>query len=81
MAVVHLLPALFARRVQSRAVGHHDVVAAVGRRVPDRLVLAISSTAMRDASRPREGGVRDAESAAGRGRMVERAWCGVLADT
>lgn len=40
MSVVELLPPLFAGRVQVRAVGHDDVVAAVGRRVPDRLVLA-----------------------------------------
>lgn len=40
MAVVRLAPLLVARRVQTRAVGHHHVVAAVGGGIPDRLVLA-----------------------------------------
>lgn len=40
MSVVQLLPALLARGVQVRAVGYDDVVAAVGRGLPDRLVLA-----------------------------------------
>lgn len=40
MSVVRLLPHLAARDVHGGAVGHDDVVAAVGRRVPGRLVLA-----------------------------------------
>ncbi|GAW26565.1 putative ribosomal protein l13 [Rosellinia necatrix] len=40
VAVVRLLPHLAARDVQGGAVGHDDVVAAVGGRVPDGLVLA-----------------------------------------
>lgn len=40
MAVVRLAVLLHARRVQTRAVGDDDVVAAVGRGVPGRLVLA-----------------------------------------
>lgn len=40
MSVVRLAPFLVAGGVQRRAVGHDDVVAAVGRRVPDGLVLA-----------------------------------------
>lgn len=40
MSVVHLLPALLAGRVQVRAVGYDDVVAAVGRGRPDGFVLA-----------------------------------------
>jgi hypothetical protein len=36
--------------------------------------------AMREARRPREGGVREGESAAGMGRMLERVWWGVLAE-
>lgn len=36
---------------------------------------------MREARRPSEGGVSSGEFAGGRGRMVERAWCGVEADT
>lgn len=77
MAVVQLLPALLARRVQVRAVGHHDVVAAVGRGVPDRLVLAHEEHC--DAGRePAQGGRRQL----GRGGGWERAdrrqrlvWC------
>lgn len=40
MAVVEFLPALLARRVQVRAVGHDDVVAAIGRGVKGWLVFA-----------------------------------------
>lgn len=40
MSVVFLAPLLETRRVQRRAVRHDHVVAAVGRLVPDRLVLA-----------------------------------------
>jgi hypothetical protein len=35
---------------------------------------------MRDARRPREGGLRVGESAEGRGRMVDSAWWGTLAE-
>ena len=40
MPIVLLLPALLAGSVQVRAVGHDDVVAAVGRGIPDGFVLA-----------------------------------------
>ena len=40
MSVVYLLPALLARCVQCGAVGYDDIVAAVGRGVPDRFVFA-----------------------------------------
>lgn len=40
MSVVCLLPHLAACYVQRSAIGHDDVVAAVGRRVEDGLVLA-----------------------------------------
>lgn len=40
MTIVLLLVHLLARGVQMRAVGYDDVVAAVGRGVPDRLVLS-----------------------------------------
>ena len=40
MSVVRLAVQLLACRVQGRAVGHDHVVAAVGRGVPDGLVLA-----------------------------------------
>jgi hypothetical protein len=36
--------------------------------------------AMREARRPREGGVRRGELEGGRGRIVERAWWGVDAE-
>lgn len=35
---------------------------------------------MRDARRPREGGVRSGEEGEGSGRMALRAWCGVEAE-
>ena len=35
---------------------------------------------MREASRPREGGVMRGEEEEGRGRIVERAWWGVDAE-
>lgn len=35
---------------------------------------------MREARRPRDGGVISGEAAAGRGRIAERPACGVLAD-
>ena len=44
------------------------------------LCLPMSRMAIREARRPREGGVSSGELAAGRGRMVERAWWGVLAE-
>jgi hypothetical protein len=40
----------------------------------------MSRTAIREARRPREGGVSSADWGEGSGRMVERAWWGVLAE-
>lgn len=56
VSVVQLLPALLAGRVQGRAVGYHDVVAAVRRRVPDRLVLAHEQDGDARRETPERGG-------------------------
>jgi hypothetical protein len=35
---------------------------------------------MREARRPKDGGVKSGEEGEGSGRIVERAWCGVEAE-
>jgi hypothetical protein len=44
------------------------------------LCFPMRRMAIRDARRPNDGGVRAGEEAGGRGRIVERAWCGAEAE-
>jgi hypothetical protein len=44
------------------------------------LCLPIRRMAIREASRPKEGGWRELDWGEGRGRIVERAWWGVVAE-